>query len=512
MRARHCRAVRHPVWMELVACCVLCGTLVPVPWSNAAEVRRVSIARGSMEVVDVPFAIFGIKVANDQVVKAEALTEKRLRLVGLTEGSTDVQVTGEGVGSQTFRVSVLENVQSALDSLRRSLDEVPEVELSVSMGRVMIRGEVNNIQHWQYLQKVVEFYGNSVANLATFRPAPEVIVSLKKALAAGGFKVMDTAPKNEREYGALYLNIAGNKIYVSGSVFSQGEMETITAIVQAEPWVVLSGTQEVDEGAIYAILNVSVIPTMLELDVAFVSITENEEEQIGVNLAEAGLLVIDTVTDPVRFAGTVGNERDNGFAGSYSINSSLQGALQFFASDGPQRRHTVGHMTFRNDAKEFKEFKSGGSIYVRVAGGNAADLEEVEYGLFLKAKGGLVDANNTSLDLEVELSFPTVSTVSGDLEIKEDKLQTTILCPLGHTMVMGGLSDLFESVSNDGVPYLRKVPVVNLLFSQKGKIKENRKVLILASPHLAPLPKASKPASEHADSTLKKGTTPLSEQ
>jgi len=123
-----------------------------------------------------------------------------------------------------------------------------------------------------------------------------------------------------------------------------------------------------------------------------------------VNLAKDGLLMVDTTA--AAFAGTMGRNSSSGFQGQYIINSGLKGALNFFAKSGPERTHDVGHLTFRNDAPEWRTLQSGGTLLIRVVSENTAQMQQIDYGLILKVKGGLVGPDNASLDLELELSTP----------------------------------------------------------------------------------------------------------
>ena len=100
----------------------------------------------------------------------------------------------------------------------------------------------------------------------------------------------------------------------------------------------------------------------------------------------------------------------------------------------------------------------------------------------MKAKGGMINSEMVQLDLDLELSFPIP--IGQDYDVKTEHLASTINCPLSKTLVMGGIKDLSEKVSKEGVPFLRSVPVLSFLFSEENQVVQDRKVLILVCPSL----------------------------
>ncbi len=466
---------------------------------RAADATPVSVSVGKMELINVPFPVQGFRMADQSLAKIETLGPQQLRIMGLKAGTTDLQVMGEGTLSALFALTVLENINAVLSAVKRDLDSIPEVDVTINLGRVMLKGEVSNIDHWKYLQKVVELYKDSVANLVSFQPTPEVMLSLKAAFEKAGVKVQD-AEGGTVAPGAVSLKFSGNTVFISGSVYSQKDKDRIIQIIEAQNWLVLANKAEEKKEStatatadprVKALLNLEVVPTMIEMDVMFVGVTDKEEQQIGVNLAKAGLLVLNSTS-----AGFQGNLDNNssGMGGPYSINSGLQGALKFFAGSGPGRFQTAGHMTFKNDSPEWRVYHSGGTLKIKVATRDATSLQDIDYGLIMKIKGGLLDAKTAAVDVNLELSYPVP--VGADYDLKRNRIETTLNCPIGQTMVLGGMKSLVEQSSNEGVPFLRSVPAISWFFSEKNNLKQESKVLILLSPQIAGTTTEARPVSE----------------
>ena len=104
-----------------------------------------------------------------------------------------------------------------------------------------------------------------------------------------------------------------------------------------------------------------------------------------------------------------------------------------------------------------------------------------------------MDSKNTALDVNLELSYPVP--IGADYDLKRNHIETTVNCPIGHTLVLGGMKNLVEQTSEEGVPFLRSIPVVSWLFSEKNNRKEDSKILIMLSPQIAGATKAAPPVS-----------------
>lgn len=477
--------------------------------ASAAEAEQVAVTVGKMEVINIAFPVQGFRIADPTVIKVETLGPQQLRVMGAKAGATDLQVTGEAGLSALYTVNVVDNINAVLSAVKRDLDSVPEVDISINLGRVVIKGEISSIEHWKYLQKVLALYKDSVANLASFQPAPEVMLALRKAFEKAGLKVQDeTAEGSAMAPGSVSVKYSGNNVFVSGNLYSQKDKDRVIQIVEAQNWLTLKGKDSADkteDPRVRAILDLNVVPTMLELDVMFVAVTDVEEQRIGVNLMKAGLLILNSSATALK--GEFGEKDSSGLTGNYMINSGLNGALKFFTGSGPGRSQSAGHLTFKNDSPEWRMFKSGGTLKVRTATRDVVGLTDINYGLIMKVKGGLLDAKTVAVDLDLSLSYPVP--VGADYDLKENKVETTVNCPLGQTMVMGGMKSLVEQSSNEGVPFLRSVPVVSWFFSEKNKMLQNNKVLILISPQLVGATTPARPVSEETAPALKESSTPV---
>lgn len=107
------------------------------------------------------------------------------------------------------------------------------------------------------------------------------------------------------------------------------------------------------------------------------------------------------------------------------------------------------------------------------------------------------------LNLELEVSTPNLQ-ANGDYDVKQSKISTVIQCKLGETVALGGVRELTEGVSGpSGIPFLRRVPVLNWICAETGESFNDSKILILVYPQVAgKTPALKMPPSAETRNTL----------
>ena len=89
------------------------------------------------------------------------------------------------------------------------------------------------------------------------------------------------------------------------------------------------------------------------------------------------------------------------------------------------------------------------------------------------------------MDVVVDKSEPDFSrTVDGNPVINIRKAETKVLVKNGGTAVIGGIYTLSEQNSEDGIPVLRKIPVIKKLFGHELRNMQNQELLIFVTPRI----------------------------
>lgn len=441
----------------------------------AQDAEKINVPLGGMVVVDVPFKIESFRTTDAKIVKAETVADMQIRFMGLTVGKTDVQVVGQGI-SKVFTVNVQDNIREIFNAVRKDLDALPELDIAINRDKIVLKGEVSSIKNWELLHKVLPNYPGVIMNLASFSPAPEVMLNLHNALKKAGFKIGKNAATANP--GEIVIELDGSTLIVSGSVFSPDDAKQVKQIFATQSWL------ESDPAAkggnkVKLVERIQVVPTLLDVGVVFMGVSRRDSEAIGANLLKNGIQVGNAFNFNTDF-------HSNNQA--YALNATLNTVLNLSADTGASRFRSAGHLTFMsNESPAFKRLHNGGTLKVRVYGGSGGTgtLNDVPYGFMMGVKGGLTGADNVRLDLELEMSSPTLLE-NNDYDLKISKVVTTVNAKLGQTLVLGGMKELVQTTTDSsGIPFLRKVPVLNWFVAESADELTDRQVLILVYPQIA---------------------------
>lgn len=437
---------------------------------------NISVSVGGMTISEIPFRVESIRTANSKFVNVESVSDSQVRFLGLAVGKTDVHVLGANGASKVFSVTVHDNIREVFNAIRRDLDTLPEIDISINRDKVVLKGEVSNMKNWALLHKVLPNYRGQVMDLTSFVPAPEVMINLNKALEKAGFKIGKDAANAAP--GEIVITQEGNVLIVSGAVYAPDDVTQIRQIFATQNWLE-SDPAAKETNKVRLIDKIQVIPTLLDVGVVFMGVSRRDSEAIGANLLKSGIQVGNAFNFGTNFHGTSQN---------YALNASLNTILNLSADTGVNRFRNAGHLTFMsNESSDFKRLHSGGTLKVRVYGGagGTGTLNDVQYGFMMGVKGGLRGSDRVKLELELEMSSPTLME-NNDYDLKSTKISTTITARLGQTVVLGGLKDMVQATTDSsGIPFLRKIPGLNWFVAENADELNARQVLILIYPQIA---------------------------
>src|SRR5580765_2565177 len=118
-----------------------------------------------------------------------------------------------------------------------------------------------------------------------------------------------------------------------------------------------------------------------------------------------------------------------------------------------------------------------------VAGNPVSQLQTI--GIQLKVTPHLTSEKKIIMDLHPEVSdLASGATVQGGIIINTSEADTRVMVDDGQTAVIGGLIRTNETMVHAGVPILKDIPLVGLLFSSKSTSKQNRELIIFVTPKL----------------------------
>lgn len=457
------------------------------------ETEQVSVVENEIMTITVPFGIKSYAPSNKEVVRIEKISDVALRVTGQQRGRCDLEVRGDRELVQKYEITVLGDLATTLETLASELDAVPEVRAQIVGDSIKIDGEVSSIKNWEYLVKVLESYPG-VRNFAQFYPGPDVLMHMKETIEQAGFTVqfakfgMDSE-KWPANTVALEINKNTRILTVQARVFTPEQKEKLARCLMSEKWLTLDiaaqqagasaagGAQPATAGAefmIRCLYDVVVSEATIRLNVAYMALGESDTRTLGSSSIPEVHSVFSHLQNLIH---------GGGGSSTATIGASLDSTMRFMAGNGVSRMSQKGYTLLKSWDDKGAEFKSGGTLSVRVSGLNSGDLREVPYGFEINVKGGLKSESVADLDLDISISGVTILQ-NGDIDQKEDKSKQKILCQVGKTTVIGGFGQMVEERNLQGTPILRHTPILNWFVSESGKSISDRRLLILVSPEI----------------------------
>ena len=156
------------------------------------------------------------------------------------------------------------------------------------------------------------------------------------------------------------------------------------------------------------------------------------------------------------------------------------------------------------------EFFSGVTVTGAATSGTGDSISiEKEIGVTLSVTPQFIDDDKILLHVEAERTFLMDPSTSVIFDYRVDTTQTsinsTVVLNIGDTLVLGGLSEQEDTDSLDGVPMLRDIPILKLLFSQEEERRYKKSITIMLTPRI---PNATKYTQQNQLNEKKIGLTP----
>jgi hypothetical protein len=264
---------------------------------------------------------------------------------------------------------------------------------------------------------------------------------------------------------------------------------SIWSILRAEPWLavnvdddwkkVVEVPPEKKPYIINTLLTLPVASPTIRMSVAYLVIGEKDLQELG-NKNGAGPVLqgtFGTIQNLVRGGGNHGNQAQ--------LSLGLDSVIQLFAENEITRFSQKGYTAMKSWDKEGARFKSGGSLFVKIAGADAADLKEIPYGFDMKTKGGLVSEDTVMIDMDMSISSVVPMGNSGDYDKKEDLTKQKVTCKLGKTTLVSGFSQLLDSnTPARGFPIFRNTPLLQWFVAESGKEVSDRRLVMMLCPEI----------------------------
>ena len=435
-----------------------------------ADSEKINMIIGTTKSIQVPFVIDSYKLipAKADVIKVEA-SESHIQIMASAIGEVTLLVSGGGI-QKDYTISVRSNLAKTLRKLRSDLDTLTELDITTNEDQIVVRGIITNPEHWAHLMKVLPNYSGKCVNFATFKPSAETVLGLKKMLTEAGYVF---SSHGQNKIGELSMSMSSDAVVISGEMYSQKDVDRIKQLLSTQTWLVIGGKTDPSLGKVQAIVNLTVVESVLQVDIVYVGISETDSKSVGSNTIPVGSFSAKGLYDLVAGKGS----------GSAVINGNMDSTVKFLASNGISRTYHAGHVSFANNDPQGGTLHTGGTVYVKVNGVENGSLQNIEFGLKIKVNGGLVSPTRTKLTLDLKNSA-LLGADGSSYTLSEDSTKQTVFCDLDKTIVIAGSNKIGQDTSKSGLPVLRNTPVLKWFVSEDRNSQTETKLLVLACPRL----------------------------
>jgi hypothetical protein len=456
----------------------------------AEKVTRVSLADEK---------IAGVLVTKDQ---------KNIILTGKNVGETDLIVWYADGRQQNSVVKVLAscpdesagNIERRLEMLKvGGVSVIPEDE------KVLVVGTVYNKQQFDLVDRIVKGQGEIAENLVLLGDDITKVERHVKELLTGveGIEITTVGDKVAIQGKILRLQdrekiekVAGaypqvdNYAQLDLSVYLQESAREVTRkiglpLVSAEPsgsdGLILKGTvlnekEKEDaekEARAYAdkVTNlIRVEEAMIEINGYFIVSDKTFDETLGINLLSPDTfnVTFERIIEPTTSTGLI-----------FTAAKSLAGIFPEIydgTADNVDRWHVV--------TKTGREatYHQGGEVVIEVSGRDVAEVEYKQYGVIMKVTPEITSKGVINNRLSIEISAPMRSAIGGRLAFSTYKTETEVMIPHGQSLIISGTKEKINDHFRRGTPVLRDIPLLNLLFSKRGRREIYKDMILVITP------------------------------
>lgn len=177
--------------------------------------------------------------------------------------------------------------------------------------------------------------------------------------------------------------------------------------------------------------------------------------------------------------------------GSFDRLTPLSAKLHFLLEEGAAE--VLAKPNLLTESGATADFRAGGEIpYITTSALGSSHVEFKLYGVALKITPRLLQSGAIEVNLRASVSSPDQTNgvfLSGNMvpALLEREVISKVTVDQGTTITLAGLVQTIKEESQSGVPILRKIPVLGMLFRWKNHRYRRTSVIIFVTPRLVEL-------------------------
>ena len=239
-------------------------------------------------------------------------------------------------------------------------------------------------------------------------------------------------------------------------------------------------------------------PQMATVDAVLIRTVDTQSSIYGINLlsgltafagaqsfrstgSSGGVSVSGVVQNSVFGVGTATSAAINSVSGlvSYSLN---------IANSTTTNSQVIARPTLTALDRIPSTFYSGGVITAGLNGGgvSGAQVTNIPTGVSLSITPTFVDDDTMMLAVKVSRSFVSGLQAQGGfnagISTEQHAVTANVRVKYGETLILDGLASRQINGTQDGVPVLQDIPIIQYLFNQKTKTQYSENVIVMVTP------------------------------
>lgn len=395
-----------------------------------------------------------LSIGKKGVVNVRVLDQNEVLLTGLNVGATELLFWNLNNERVSLKVEVVPPLNHLVRDIRRVLADVQNLKVEIVGANVVLDGKLLTMRDAKRVEIIAkQLGGDMVINLCSVDRGPENVLVEKFITNLFG---QDT----------VNVRILGGTAYLTGYVYNQQQKDRLLTLTkgQVEKIVDLTDIREV----------------MIDTEIVFVKMSRSTGENFGINLLDGS-----DVLDPT--LGIAGERtREGSEWGSMDVDVAfstvISPKIKALVSNGDASILACPHIITKSGEKG--SFLSGGTQYYEVASAMAADLKSVDYGVIIEVQPHFLNENEIVSSVEMEMSFPVISSGSAELSLDKYEMKNTMSCQLGQSLILSGFLEDIQNSNKEGTPVLGKIPLLNLFFRNKTSSDDETEVIAIITPRV----------------------------
>lgn len=455
---------------------VLCALCLSGAGHAAELPNAVVLYDGDVRVLEAP-GVERVAVGNVEIISATMLKNEEIVVTAQQPGETTVQVWFDDNTRKQMSVVVAKaNGYRQFGELKALLSDIPGLKIRTVGRQVVLEGRLSG----EYLTRVKEaakFYDNVLvlaeeqSGAATKADSGEVLAEVQAMLG---------------QIPGIKIKSVGRQIVIDGDLHAV-DMSRIDLLKERYPDVLVLA-QPMSE----------FLAPMIYFDVRITEFAKDDVEELGVNWSTS----INGPTLAFNADGGTNNlyrgQFDSasgtfdalnqvvGGAGSHAywgIASELTSRINLLEKNGSALTLASPRLSARSGGKA--ELTVGGQVPVVTSSINGPSVEYKDFGILLNIAPQLYGSDQIATHVLAEISQLDKANQVGEYPaFKTRRTENEVQLKVGETLVLSGLVTEDSQSTKEGIVFLKDVPFIGSLFSNRSGKANRTELVIFITPRL----------------------------